>query len=129
MALYSWIGHLVRTQKKNAARPRELRQIQNYVQKALVEVHPLVRGKNHFFWRVILKKIDEKCPKFFRAPHSLMRLVEISNADVSGVSEVPQTRGKLFFWEVQLLCFCSKIDLARQNWSRSRSIEILKYKR
>ena len=38
------------------------------------------------------------------SPHSWMRLVESSNTEVSGASEVPQSRGKLFLWEVQLLC-------------------------
>ena len=62
------------------------------------------------------------------ALHSWMRLVEYSNTGVSGASEVPQSRGKLIFYEVQLLCFCLKIDLACQNLRRLRSIEILKYK-
>ena len=37
--------------------------------------------------------------------HSWMRLVKNSNMEVSGASEVPQSRGKLIFSEVQLLCF------------------------
>jgi len=52
-----------------------------------------------------------------------------SNTEVSGAYEMPQSHGKLFFWEVQLLCFCSKIDLARQDLCQSRLIKILKYKR
>ena len=51
-----------------------------------------------------------------------------SNMEMSCASEVPQSRGKLIFEEVQLLCFCSKIDLARQNLCQSGSIGILKYK-
>ena len=43
--------------------------------------------------------------------HSWMRLFENSTTEVSGASEVPQSRGKSFFQEVQLLRFCSKIDL------------------
>ena len=49
------------------------------------------------------------------SPHSWMRLVKISNMEVSGASEVPQSRSKLFFLEAQLLCFCSKIDLDRSR--------------
>ena len=56
------------------------------------------------------------------SPHSWMRLVESSIAEVSGASEVPQSRGKLIFQEAQLLCFCSKIDL---DWFRSISIGVL----
>ena len=66
------------TQNKFSARLRGLRQIQNYAQKVLVEVHPLVRGKSYFlFWRVILKKWT-KYTLFF-ARQSWMRLVESSN--------------------------------------------------
>ena len=43
--------------------------------------------------------------------HSWMRLVESSNTEVSGPSEVLQSRGKLIFEATQLLCFCSKNDL------------------
>ena len=32
------------------------------------------------------------------SPHSWMRLAENSNMDVSGASEVPQSRGKLIFF-------------------------------
>ena len=45
------------------------------------------------------------------SPHSWMRLVERSNTEVSGASEVPRSHGKLFFSEAQLLCLCLKIDL------------------
>ena len=45
------------------------------------------------------------------SPHSWMRLVESSNIEVSGASEVAQSRNKLLFSEAQLLYFCSKIDL------------------
>ena len=31
------------------------------------------------------------------SPHSWIRLVKSSNMEVSGASEVPQSRGKLFF--------------------------------
>ena len=44
--------------------------------------------------------------------HGWMRLVKSSDTEVSGASEVPQSRRKLIsFSEAQLLCFCSKIDL------------------
>ena len=33
------------------------------------------------------------------SPHSWMRLVESFNTEVSGASEVPQSRGKLIFYE------------------------------
>ena len=49
------------------------------------------------------------------SPHSWMRLVERFNTEVSGASEVPQSRGKLIFYEAKLLCFCSKIDLDRSR--------------
>ena len=53
------------------------------------------------------------------SPHIWMRFVKSSNTEVSGVSEVPQSRGKLIFQEAQLLCFCSKSDLDRQHVCRS----------
>ena len=51
-----------------------------------------------------MKNARKKC-----SLHTWMRLVESSNMEVSGASEVPQYRGKLIFYEVQLLCFCSKL--------------------
>ena len=45
------------------------------------------------------------------SPHSWMRLVESSNTEVSGASEVPQSRGKLIFFRSPAAVFCSKIDL------------------
>ena len=50
-----------------------------------------------------------------------MRLAESSNTEVSGASEVPQSRGKLFFKEVQLLCFLLE---NRYRSSKFVSIEI-----
>ena len=47
------------------------------------------------------------------SPQIWIHLVESSNTDVSGASEVPQSRGKLVFLEAQLLCFCSNVDLDR----------------
>ena len=47
--------------------------------------------------------------------HSWVRLAKNSNTEVSGASEKPQSRGKLFFSEAQLLNFCSKIDLDRSR--------------
>ena len=44
------------------------------------------------------------------SPQVWIRLVKSSNTEVSGASEVPQSRGK-YFSEAQLLCFCLKIDL------------------
>ena len=44
-------------------------------------------------------------------PKNWIRLVKYFSSNVSGASEVPQSRGKLIFQEAQLLCFCSKIDL------------------
>ena len=41
-----------------------------------------------------------------------MGLVKISNAEVSGASELPQSRSKSIFQEVQLLCFYLKTYLA-----------------
>ena len=38
------------------------------------------------------------------SPHSRMRLVESSNTEVSGASEVPQSRGKLFFFGKPSCC-------------------------
>ena len=46
---------------------------------------------------------------YFFARHCWMRLVESSNREVSGASEVHQSHGKLIFQKVQLLCFCSKL--------------------
>ena len=47
------------------------------------------------------------------ALHSWMRLVKRSNTEVSGASEVPQSRPAAVFY--------SKIDLAPQNVCRSRT--------
>ena len=43
--------------------------------------------------------------------HSWICIVKSSNTEVLGASEMPQSRGKLFFQEAQILCFCAKIDL------------------
>ena len=58
----------------------------------------MVRSKilHLLFWRVILKKHMKYDLKYF-TPHSWMRLVKISNTEVSGASEGPQSRGKLIF--------------------------------
>ena len=45
------------------------------------------------------------------SPQIWIRLVESSNTEVSGASEVPQYRGKLIFWEAKLLCFARKLIL------------------
>ena len=42
---------------------------------------------------------------YFFTLHSWMHLVESFNTEVSGASEVPQSRRKSIFKEVQLLCF------------------------
>ena len=47
--------------------------------------------------------------------HHWMCLVKSSNTEISGASEMPQSRGKLFFKEAQLLYFCSKILLININ--------------
>ena len=57
----------------------------------------MVQGTFYIFlWRVILKK-DENDLNKVCAPHSWMRLVKNSNTEILGASEVPQSRGKLFF--------------------------------
>ena len=58
-----------------------------------------------------------------KSPQSWMRLIESSNVDVSGASEVPQSRGKLIFLEVQLYCvFAQKlISLVKIRVNRDRS--------
>ena len=48
--------------------------------------------------------------------HRFMRLVESSNTEVSGASEVPQSRGKLFFQKPSCCVFAQK----------SMSIEVLR---
>ena len=53
------------------------------------------------------------------SPHSWMRLVESSNTDVSGASEVPQSCCKLIFPEAQLLCFFAQKSILI-NLDRSR---------
>ena len=60
----------------------------------------------------------KECPNKFDTKHLWMSLVKSSSTEVSGPSELPQFVGKLFFWEAQLLCFCSKmvsIDVNRMS--------------
>ena len=65
--------------------------------KTLDEALPMVWGKFlYFFFGELFLKKDEKWPNFFTT-YSWMRLVERSNTEVSGASEVPQSRGKWFF--------------------------------
>ena len=71
---------------------------------ALVEAHLLMRDpKLHCHFLGFFEKPDEKCSKKLRFTHSWMRLVDSSNTEDLGASEVPQSRGKLFFQETQLL--------------------------
>ena len=47
-----------------------------------------------------------------------MRLIKSSHTEISGASEVPQSRRKFIFQEAQLLCFCSNmasIDIDRMT--------------
>ena len=124
---YSWIGRLVRTHTKLICREtkRATTDLNICRWKALDEAHPMVRCKFLYLLlgELFLKNRWKNNQHF--SPHSWMRLVESSNTEFSGASEVPQSRGKLISQEVQLLCFCSKIDLAHQNLFRSRSIETL----
>ena len=46
---------------------------------------------------------------FWAIPHSWMRLVESSSTDVSGASEVPQSRGKLILKKPSCCVFAQKI--------------------
>ena len=55
-------------------------------------------------------KIGENA--LFFVPHSWMRLVEISNMEVSGASEVLQSRGKLFLGSPAAVV-CMKINFDR----------------
>ena len=67
-------------------------------------------------------------PNFFD-PHSWMRLVESSNTEVSGASEVPQSRGKYFFRKSSCCAFAQKlISLVKNCFGRDQSKYILKYK-
>ena len=51
------------------------------------------------------------------SPHSWMRLVERSNTEVSGTSEVPQSRGKLFFFRNPSCCgFAQKSISIDLDW-------------
>ena len=49
------------------------------------------------FWRVNLKKSDEKHQTKLGSPHHWINPVESSSIGVSGAPERPQSRGKLFF--------------------------------
>ena len=94
---YSWIRRPVRTRKK-LRRDQEGYDRFEYIDEKLSTrcIHWWC-AKNHiFFYEEIFLKIDEMCFNFF-ARHSWMRLVKSSNMEVSGVSEVPQSRSKLFF--------------------------------
>ena len=95
---YSWIGRPVQAHTKL---------ICSEVERATADLNIRMKssrrgasnGAGHnfifsFFGELFLK-IDEKGPKFFCAPHSWMHLVESSNTDVSGASEVPQSHGFL----------------------------------
>ena len=58
--------------------------------------------------------------------HSCMRIVKISNTEVSGASEVPQSRGKLiFFWKPSCYDFAWKSISIDLDWSQSISIGVL----
>ena len=92
---YSWIGHPVRTQKKCCETERATTdlniQMKSSRQGASTDgVQKIIFS---FFGELFLEKI---CSNFF-ARHSWMRLVESSNAEISGASEVPQSHRKLFF--------------------------------
>ena len=85
-------------QNQFAARPRGLRQIKNYVQKYLVETHPLVQRKNIFsFLGDYSWIIDKNAQTFFSCTVGCASSKVLSNTEVSGASEVPQSRGKLIF--------------------------------
>ena len=60
----------------------------------------MVRGTKHhflFFGYLFLNNNFPNNDNGAWRPHSWMRLVESSNTEVSGASEVPQSRGKLIF--------------------------------
>ena len=74
-----------------------------------------------FFFEELFLKIDGKCPNFLTT-HSLMRLFESSNTEVWGGSEVPQSRGKLFFRKSSCCVFARKsISLVKIRVDRDRS--------